>query len=578
MGLHTINLPCVADTYIDRDNMYTNYGAVTSILIGDRNPGGGFTYFYKKGLFKFDLTSVPVRKNITQALLRLYVTDKNNDQGGSIRSGFTSHDFIEGTATYETNDENPYPESYRAIGGVQAGQYQDFGLSLYYGLKSNCVITINSSGTPPIYAYMHVASREAGSNPPLLVLTYEDVPPSKPALNGPVGSFEVKSAAIRFSWNYISSVGGVQKGFDLQWSVDQVNWSAAISQVTANNYYDMPAGTLPAGNIYWRVRTYNEYDEVSEYSDIAAFYAIGAPETPIIQSVTNTTRPTISWSSANQQVYQVQLLNNDSIIFDSGLLPGIMARSYKVPVYLGDGTYDARVRIKNEYDLLSEWGLAEFTLDIVRPEQPVLSLATVRYGIAASVSNISGVDDVLVYRSEKGQGQFICIGAADGGAFTDFTCASGLEYEYFARALINEAFTDSAVISGVANLKHNLFATVSDLSDIVELKFNLNSIPGKSMVKTKVVAAVHLSGRRYPVTEFSEHDESSISFNFAVRDYAEVKAVHELIDREETILFRDGRGRKIYGTLQVINETDIPKGTTLSFSLVQTDYDEEVEA
>src|SRR5690606_21467956 len=135
-------------------------------------------------------------------------------------------------------------------------------------------------------------SRE-NTNPPYIEIVYEDVPPDKPTPKEPIGVYKDSFGIIRFEWQYNSDVGGEQKAFDLQWSTDQVNWTT-VSQTTANNYYDMPANTLPAGNIYWRVRTYNEYDEVGPYSDIQSFYAIGAPAAPVLNAVpTNTARPVV---------------------------------------------------------------------------------------------------------------------------------------------------------------------------------------------------------------------------------------------------------------------------------------------
>ena len=112
-------------------------------------------------------------------------------------------------------------------------------------------------------------------NAPYIEIIYEDVPPDKPTLISPIGEYKDSNSIIRFEWQYNSSVGGTQKAFDLQWSTDQVNWNT-ISDETSRYFYDMPAETLPAGNIYWRVQTYNEYDEASGYSDPEVFYSIAA--------------------------------------------------------------------------------------------------------------------------------------------------------------------------------------------------------------------------------------------------------------------------------------------------------------
>jgi hypothetical protein len=542
-------------------------------LIGDRDNYPSGTY-YKNGWFRFDLSLIPARKNVIGATARLYVVDKNVDQGAYVEGNLYSTDFNESTDTYETLGAYRADNGSRELGGVLTGQYQDFPISLYYNrIYPTLLLSIFATGTPPIYGYMHVSSKET-ANPPILVITYEDVPPSKPTLNEPIGSFENKSAIIRFSWNYISSVGGSQAKFDLQWSTDQATWTT-VNQTTANTYYDMPADTLPAGNIYWRVQTYNEYNEASGYSDIGAFYAIGAPGIPIIQSVTNVTRPVISWSASNQQVYQVQVLQGETILHDSGLQPGIDIRSYKVPVYLNDGNYTAKVRIKNEYDIYSDWGETSFTLTISRPGKPSIALSAVKYGVDIQITYTA--DKVQIYRSEHGENNFICIGSTDGQTYHDYSVQSGQAYDYFARAFIDEAFTDSDPAAKTATLKYNLFAPVSDLSDIVELKYNLNSIPSKNGMMNPIGASVQLSGRQYPVTIFSEHIDENISLGFAVKTLDELKAVKDLVAKKETVLFRDDLGEKRYGTLSGFSFSRFFGGYTLSFVLSNADYDEEVE-
>lgn len=572
MAQHTIELPCIADTYIDTEYPSLNYGSQSSLYVSRK---AGSSSYVRHILLKFDSTSLPNHKRYILAKIKLYTTEKYVEANASSPYIYSNadKDFNENTITYEIYNNLPYNYPYYQgqtanINNLATNLYNDLYVDIK-NLREPFVFGIYETigGLHPFEAYVKFSSKET-SNPPILVVIYEDVPPSKPTLNEPIGSFEINTEVIRLSWNYISSVGGTQKGFNLQWSTDQSTWTT-VSETTANNYYDAPANTFSAGNVYWRVQTINEYDETSDYSDIAAFYAIGAPETPITQSVTNSAKPTITWASSGQQVYQVQVLQDETILHDSGILPGMETRSYKLPIYLANGDYTAKVRIKNEYDMFSEWGIADFTLSVVPPDKPTLSAQKTILGIELHVINNS--DKALIYRDN------VCIASITGDAFTDYSAAHGVEYEYFVRAVNDsEAFNDSDSVFIRPELKNNLFAPVSDLGDIIRLKYNKNTIPSKTSTLSPISAATYYSGRKHAVTEFSEHEESVMIFSFFVQDLEIIKKFKDLIKSKETVLFRDARGRKIYGTLSGWNEIDDRSGHQIGFTLTEADYDEEV--
>lgn len=394
MAQYTIDLPCIADTYIDEGAPSTNYGTATTLQSGWSSSG---VMRSRTAFLKFNNALLPTNKKIISTQLRLYLT-----QSLSIATGqnfyiykVTTKDWIENTLTYN-NSEVWFSNMVSLTGvGYAANYYIDINIPVSanvaykpdYGIAPNP----NQDG-----AILYFQSRE-GANPPVLRITYEDVPPDAPTPKDPIGDFKDNKSVVRFEWTYNSSVGGTQKAFDLQWSTDQTTWTT-VSQTTANNYYDMPADTLPAGNIYWRVRCYNEYDEASVYCSTQSFYAIGAPAAPILNTVpTNSARPVITWAAFNQQVYQLQILSGTTVVYDSGDQPSISIRSHKVMAFLADGAYTAKLRIKNEYDLWSTWGEATFTVSTVKPAKPALTVVNTAYGLRAKAS-LKDVDYALLYR------------------------------------------------------------------------------------------------------------------------------------------------------------------------------------
>jgi hypothetical protein len=400
MAQHVVNPPVVGDTYTDSQNLYTNYALSPNLYVANYydNP-----YTIMDSYIRLNLSAViPVRKKVISAYLSLYKNattpyimqlrvHKTNDNVAI--TDITAAHSPDGQA-YNNYDATEIPT---AIGVLQA--FATKAVIDAYGAGAN---TIKLSFGPQYNATLSLNSNEAASNRPSLSVTYEDVPPDAPTPLEPIGLYKDSNSPIRLSWQYNSSVGGTQKAFDLQWSTDGSSWTT-ISQTIGNNYYDAPAGAFLPGNIYWRVRCYNEYDEVGPYSANSAFYAIGAPIAPSILPVqSNSARPIIEWTAAGQQIYQVQVSQDDTIIYDSGNVPGILTRNQKVKTFLPDGEYLARVRIKNEYDIWSAWGEATFSVATLKPEKPELMLLNTAYGIRAIVTEYKPkADSMLLYRDGK---------------------------------------------------------------------------------------------------------------------------------------------------------------------------------
>lgn len=565
MAQHTVDLVCTADTYIDQNNTSTNYGSATTLLAGEDSAGG---YYIRQSIyFRFDTSSL-IRKKIISVYLKAYVIDIETLYGGYVYVDLVNVNFDENTATYENTPLLTYSGVLRNTNTITAGQYQEFSaLGVNKFLYPTCVVSARRVNDG--YARIKLTSRE-GTNKPLLKVTYEDVPPSEPTLTTPISVYKDSASVIRFEWQYNSSVGGEQKKFDLQWSTNQLDWTT-ISETTANNYYDMPADTFPAGNIYWRVRCYNEYDESSGYSDIQSFFAIGAPTIPAINAVpTDTARPTIIWSAFSQQVYQLQVLSGAAIVYDSGIVPGINIRSHKITAWLADGEYTVQMRIKNEYDMWSDWGSSAVTISTVKPDKPALSLQRSAYGVEI---NSTG----LVYRSDYDKDDYICIGAASGN-FYDNTVKSNAEYKYFVRAVSeNDTFADSDVKFIQADFRHSLIAPVLSLNNVFVFMHGLNTPPNRTYNRQPGGASVMYAGRKHPVWEPTEHISTGLSLQFYLEIWAEVEAFTAIYDQNSTVLYRDAKGRKIYGTLSNLSVADDILGYIISFTLNQVDYIEELE-
>ena len=562
MAWHTVISQCIADTYIDDSTPNANYG--NSNILRLNSP-----YDYWNIIFmKFAQANIPERKRIISVTLYLYLTeplDALNDRLFSIciplskcsperwenwEYEITANKFKNETTRFAATILAEISNKWLASGNYRAFELRTHSLPPY-------VISLDG-------ATIAFHSRE-NTNPPYIEIVYEDVPPDKPTLVNPIGEYKDSNSIIRFEWQYNSSVGGTQKKFDLQWSTDQINWNT-ISDETSNTFYDMPAETLPAGNIYWRVRTYNEYDEASEYSDIATFYSIAAPNYAAIQSISNAARPVIQWQADNQQVFQIQILQNDDVVYDSGEQPGVNTRSHKVNAFLEDGTYVARIRIKNEYDLWGDWATYQFTISTTKPGKPVLSVQRSPYGLELTIGNVQG--EAYIYRDG------VPIAKVTGQKYFDHTVANGKEYRYFVRALSANGFADSDTVIGVSAFR---FGLLNVGNEVIELKYNLNSVPDKSMNCAPVGMLNHYDGRELPIAEMSEFTDINLSLTYFFRRFAKVEKIMEAARKKGVVLYRDKKGLKLYGVITNITIQDVINGYIVSCTISATDYVEVVE-
>jgi len=587
MAIHEIQIPILEDTYIDRNNPDTNYGNSTILRIGGKMPGAPYDLkfeYYALNKWEPSFPQVPSRKRILSQELYIYNYDLENANKifGKISTLRKENqpNFTEYTSNYNNT-------SFVAQGDFSLIDYgQTYGKNQYIRLHtddaSNGHMMLFTSEGMNTGEYFRLASRES-SNPPYWKVVYEDVPPDAPTPTTPVGVYKDNTAIIRFEWEYNSSVGGEQKKFDLQWSSDGGETWNTVSQITKNTYYDMPANTLPSGNITWRVRCYNEYDEVGPYCEPVVFYAVGKPNITTVTSIsTGTARPLVEWSAFQQQIYQLQIIRDGVVVYDTGNMPSINAREHKVKTFLKDREYIAQVRIMNEYGLWSDWGQKTFTVSTTKPGQAEFNIYNTVYGFMLRIDNApADIDYLLIYRAEKDSEDYICIAKLDPNTvqYVDNTVAINKQYKYFIRAVTtSETFSDSITKLGTAIFQYSLLSVVSDLENPLILKYTrtLNLDRQENISLNGEIK--NYSGRKSSIVEYSEFENNSLSLISRLKNWEDYEKFKQLVKRKETVLYRDNRGRKIYGNITSYQMSESTLGhIDISFTIIETDYAEEIE-
>lgn len=444
---------------------------------------------------------------------------------------------------------------------------------------SSCALTYDDK-----YLAVNGVIGGVSSAPYLDIYKIADLPPNPPSGLSPASETKLNNEVIRFSWTHnATQIDDTQSKFDLQWSSNGGSTWNTVSQTTSNQYYDMPANTLPVGSIIWKVRTYATSGIVSEYSEQAAFTSAGKPTTPVLtkpDAIENTSTPLIAWTGTGQVMYQAQVLQGETVVWDSGEIASTTEQAQVGTALADETSYTAKVRIKNQYDLWSDWATKAFAVDFELPNKPTIDIIKdlIRYSARITISNptpdsAGGFAYNEVYRREIG-GAWIRIATniPRDSTYEDCAMKSGQPYEYKVRAVGTFGYMDSDVKFSDAKVKDSQLASLTDKSLYVPLRYD----PQRTISISMERVLMKFAGRPQAVTEFGEHIDRGISLRFVIESLENVEKLIQLAESAETLLYRDGKGRKIYCTIGNLSIEELENYWTVSFAIAETSHQEAV--
>jgi len=236
-------------------------------------PGIFWKYRYRT-LVKLNFDNLPDYMIITSVKLYLYCTDRGNlayDQYIThvhrVTEDWTESSLLTKLPTYDTNIE--FTLNNGSSGTWHVYNITQFALDVINNAWDNKGLLIRHNYEIFEDNYTSAWLKFAGSeysNPdlrPYIEIEYTKRAPHPPTNLTPTAVTVQNDSVIRFSWQHDPTLEEPQYKFDLEWRKEGGSWQT-ISQITENQYYDMPANTLPVGTIYWRVRTYGQNGLVSD--------------------------------------------------------------------------------------------------------------------------------------------------------------------------------------------------------------------------------------------------------------------------------------------------------------------------
>lgn len=363
-----------------------------------------------------------------------------------------------------------------------------------------------------------------------------------------------------FFWAHQITTGTAPTGSDLQYSTDGSAWTTLATVSGADLHTTIPAGTLPSGNVLWRVRTYNTESAAGDWSGAASIYVVNASPAPAV-SVEQTPRPLISWQSDGQQGYQIRIPG----AWESGSVYGT-ATSRKLPVILPDGEYTVEVRVVNEYGLWSEWGSAPLTVENV-PGAAITLTVSADGDISLSWSTAGSYERYLVERD--GEALAVCVSTN----YADLTSVGTHSY----RVLGIQSGSDDYGISNTETA--TLEVEVNSITDMetgerLDMPYSTTQIQEERIRLERSMTLSHFTGADWPTAEISRYRDKSTSFEAAFRDLGEAARLEALLGR--LVCLKTKNGESVTGVIAALQKVSSAFWVDYTAQVFRTEHREEV--
>lgn len=176
-------------------------------------------------------------------------------------------------------------------------------------------------------------------------------------------------------------------------------------------------------------------------------------------------------------------------------------------------------------------------------------------------------------RADSGDDYLMVAGIDPDSSYRDYLVASGISYEYYARAVTTEATADSATGTASVSL-HGVWLHDPDDAESTARRL-LYGRAQRSYAEEVQQVTQHFAGRTQPVTTFGEYrtDTFQVTVDVPEGTYAvdQLQAVRDFHRGREAVVVRDNRGRVMVATLAGYSEDDQAWGTQVAFTATRVD-------
>lgn len=425
---------------------------------------------------------------------------------------------------------------------------------------NNGILTIILEG------YQGYQSQQINASSISLAISYEAVEPVTPLVVGPNGTYQNRKKNTMFEWIYKSQTEATQASAEIGYKASSISSYTTVNVYSSDNFYNLPANILSIGVIEWRVRTTDSDGKVSDYA-YGSFTVIDSPAVPIVTTIENKCISNISWSSADQVAFEIEIYKGNNLVYSK--ISASSSNTYKPNMFFANTTYTIKLRVCNMYGLWSEWGSKIYTFTFSNPSQPIMLVTQGNNAITIKTDTVGS----MLYKSKDNGVNYIPIYKFDDSKeFIDYKVANNKIYKYFVRKY-EDGYADSKIQIAQVSIKGIILQ-----NDIEVVKAELSSdtyMPYSESLYTEKSLNNYV-GRVYPVCEFGEHIERTLTRNFLLdkNNYETLQSIHTSFT---TVMYRDSFGNMFPCSIDIVPGENAIMNTMYNVSVTLTQIDEQEE-
>lgn len=535
------NYLAIADSFTNSISSNVNYGSNTELFFAST------TYIT---LIKFDEIIVPDGYRIKSIICNLYFVDS---EAMNVIFSITTSEWAEFSVTY-----NNRPTSIGFTGGSfpvdSSSGWKQFDITEAYNNNYENVANYGFMITSSTGVNHKIKSRENVGNNPYIDVTFELSPPPAPLPLYPFSNIVDKDSIIRFTWqqNFVSSDS------ELVWN-DGTDHTIAIAN--GNNYYDMPASTLPAGIISWKVRC-NAVSSGSftDFSTPVSFTSATKTATPNILTTGNiaTALPLITWDPTAQVKYRIWIKDGTTVVEYRELASTDF--QYQTTVLLENSkTYTIELQVADVFGLWSDIDTSSITTVFDTPTLPTFVLTESNGVLNFVITSNANTDYHQLLRLIDGVYTVIRDNIGLNETFDEYEAASGVLESYKIRSFSPVGgYIDTAAQTITINLTDCFIS-----NEAGTLALHARYEPVRQITTLNDATQNNFAGRTKPVAIYGDMVYSTHDYSFEFFNQADVNKLVQMVKNKDKVLIRDNRGRLQWVAIGSIREKDTRHGTAV---------------
>lgn len=415
--------------------------------------------------------------------------------------------------------------------------------------------------------------------------------PSTPSLETPTGGvLRDRTKPIEFKW--VHSGIYPQNKYELRYRVKGTSTWTTITVTSTSQTHTLPANTLSANEYEWQVRTTmsdGTNEATSPWSAIGIFNATNETNAPTIQSPTNgqtlpTQNLTVQWASVpNQTQINVELIRNGQRV--QQITRTQSSNSVTLNGWLDNNqSYIVRLRVLASGQLWSDWAEVNINVSYTQPARPILNIIPdqdnanllIRVNNPPPTGTYPTPVRQVLFKREIGGDWIKLANLLPNSDYIDYAVASGQQYEYRVTVYAdNDTSITSNVFRNSVKFSEDILSLANEPNIFAKLKLN----PSRAFNKNYNVVKKNFAGRKFPVAEFSELTELNTTLSYLVNE-SDMVLLERIASSQETVLYRDPRGRKHYvviNAMTVNDEIKYPNYYVVNLSTSEVDYKEGID-